>query len=121
MAQGTTQILLPQTVWPGPNGAIISIVGEKKPAAAYYLANRDLQTISWGVNKDFNGQIVIQASIITDPTESDWWDAYTLPLQPANYNDGQYGYHNLVGNFVWLRASVSNWSDGIIEIITASY
>jgi hypothetical protein len=121
MAQGTTQILLPQTVWPGPNGATIAIVGLKKQAAAYYLANSDLQTISWGVNRSFTGVIKIQASITTDPTESDWWDVYTLPLAAANYNDGQYGYHNLVGNFVWLRASVSSWTDGIIELVTASY
>jgi hypothetical protein len=121
MAQGTTKVLLPYNGEPIPPGTALSYDGVKQQAAAYILANRDLQTLSWGVNKEFTGVIKIQASIITDPTNSDWFDVYTLPLQPPNYNDGQYGYHNLTGNFVWLRAVVREWSQGIIELVTVSY
>lgn len=132
MAQGTTQILLPQTAYPGPAGVSISIDGIKKQAAAYYLANRDLQTISWNLglvpqhsgqqsNPVFIGNIYIQASIATDPTsDSDWFTVYQLNVTPGVQNVQQ-GYYNLVGNYIWLRAIVRNWTQGPISLITASY
>jgi hypothetical protein len=123
MAQGTTVVLLPQTAYPGPPGVSISIDGIKKQAAAYILANRDLQTISWnlGSNPVFIGNIYIQASISTDPTlDSDWFTVYQLDVTPGVQNVQQ-GFNNLVGNYVWLRATVRNWTQGAISLVAASY
>lgn len=132
MAQGTTVVLLPQTAFPGPTGASISIDGIKQQAAAYYLANRDLQTISWNLgqvpqpnnqqsNPVFVGDIYIQASIATDPTlTSDWFTVYQLDVTPGVQNVQQ-GYYNLMGNYVWLRAIVRNWTQGAISLVAASY
>jgi hypothetical protein len=132
MAQGTTQILLPQTAFPGPPGVSASIDGLRKQAAAYYLANRDLQTISWNLgqvpqpnnqqnNLVFIGNIYIQASISTDPTtDSDWFNVYELDVTPGIQNVQQ-GYYNLVGNYIWLRATVRNWTQGAISLVAASY
>lgn len=132
MAQGTTVVLLPQTAYPGPPGASISIDGIKKQAAAYILSNRDLQTISWNLgqvpqgnnqqsNPVFIGNIYIQASISTDPTlDSDWFTVYQLDVTPGVQNVQQ-GYYNLVGNYVWLRAIVRNWTQGAISLVAASY
>jgi hypothetical protein len=125
MAQGTTVVLLPQTAYPGPPGVSISIDGIRKQAAAYILANRDLQTISWNLgtvpNPVFIGNIYIQASIATDPTlDSDWFTVYQLDVTPGVQNVQQ-GYYNLVGNYVWLRATVRNWTQGVISLVAASY
>jgi hypothetical protein len=132
MAQGTTVVLLPQTAYPGPPGVSISIDGTKQQAAAYILANRDLQTISWNLgqvpqgnnqqsNPVFIGNIYIQASIATDPTlDSDWFTVYQLDVTPGTLNVQQ-GFNNLVGNYVWLRATVRNWTQGAISLVAASY
>lgn len=132
MAQGTTVVLLPQTAFPGPPGSQISIDGTKKQAAAYYLANRDLQTISWNLgqvpqpynqqsNPVFIGNIYIQASISTNPTnDSDWFTVYELNVTPGPQNVQQ-GYYNLTGNYVWLRAIVRDWTQGAISLVAASY
>jgi hypothetical protein len=132
MAQGTTVVLLPQTAYPGPPGVSISIDGTKQQAAVYILANRDLQTISWNLgqvpqgnnqqsNPVFIGNIYIQASIATDPTlDSDWFTVYQLDVTPGTLNVQQ-GFNNLVGNYVWLRATVRNWTQGAISLVAASY
>ncbi len=126
MAQVTTAVLIPQTPYPGPTGRSISLSSEKQQAAAYYLANRDVQTITWSLgngnnnsnnsNNIFIGNIKIQASLVTDPGAHDWYDVYTIDTQ-----NQQVGYTNLRGNYVWLRAVVTGWTQGAIQQITASY
>ena len=55
MAQSTVLNLIPQVAHPGNSGTSADYVGVKQQAAAYYLANRDLQTISWNFANDFEG------------------------------------------------------------------
>jgi len=133
MAQGTTVVLIPQTAYPGPPGTTAAYVGEKQQAAAYYLANRDLQTISWNLgqvpqpqnqmsNPIFIGEIFIQASIATNPvTDNDWFEVFQLDTTPNPNNNVQQGYYNLKGNYVWLRAVVRVWTQGAISLVAASY
>jgi len=131
MAQGTTVTLLPQTAYPGPSGSTIAFSGTQQQAAAYYLANRDLQTISWNLgqvpqqqnnsNNTFLGNVDIQASIVTSPaTDSDWFTVYSINTTP-DANNVQSGFYNLPGNYVWLRANVYNWTQGSISLVSASY
>jgi hypothetical protein len=116
MAQTTVVNLIPQTAHPGPSSTAVSLFGTKQQAAAYYLANRDLQTITWHFSGSFEGDCVIQVSLETDPGDTDWYTVYTI-----NTSSELDGYHNLTGNFVWLRAVVTNWTQGFIQLVTASY
>lgn len=128
MAQTTTINLIPDTAYPGPIGTAVTLIGEAKPAAAFYLARSNSQTITWALNDSFVGDIKIQASLKTPlidgtgistaatiPENEDWFEVYVV-----NTND-QYGFHNLQGSFVWIRAVVTNWTGGNIQVITVSY
>lgn len=119
MSQTTTVTLIPQISYAGASP--LTIVGERKEAAAYYLANRDLQTITWNLQNTFAGTIKIQASLATNPGIFDWFDVYSLPINTQSSGPPQTGYYNLRGNFVWLRAYVSNWTAGNIQLVSASY
>lgn len=131
MAQVTTKILIPHKAYPGPPGAKIIFAGERQEAAAYLLASSDLQTVTWSLgngngstnnqNNSFVGKVEIQASLATDPTtEADWFTAYTFEY-PVATTDTQVGYQNLRGNYIWMRAKISNWTQGFIQQITLSY
>ena len=122
MPQVTIVTLLAQRNFPGPVGSAYTWVGDPQKAAAYYLANRDLQTISWSTgdgghtpSATFSGNITIQASLATTPGAHDWFDVYNIPT-----SDEQ-GYHNLNGNYIWLRARVTDWTQGVINVVRASY
>lgn len=127
MAQVSTQVLFPHTAYPGPTGRSISLDGSKAEAAAFYLANRDVQTVTWSLgngngnnnnnNNIFVGTIKIQASLVTSPGSTDWFDIYDIDTNAQP----QVGYVNLRGNYVWLRAIVRNWTGGFIQQITVSY
>ena len=116
MAQSTTEILFPQTVYTTTSNLIR---GDKKPAAAYYLGNADLQTVTWNLTS-VTGLLTIQASLSTNPsatTDADWFTVYQLSCTALT----QSGYTNINGNFVWLRAKIAGFSQGVIQNVKVSY
>lgn len=128
MSQVTTLILLPQTNYVNPgNGAPYTVTGNSQPAAAYYLGNQDLQTVNYGLT-NCSGNIVIEASLASSPTETDWFRVYELE---ANANaaansapqiaSNAKAYTNIDGNFVYLRAKLEDFNGGTVNYIKVSY
>lgn len=127
-SQATTLILLPQTAYLNPgNGASYTVTGNTQPAAAYYLGNKDLQTVNFQLNQ-VTGNIVIQASLATSPTDTDWFNVYMLeancnaaPNSAPQIASNAAAYTNIEGNFVYMRAQVQDFSYGTVEFIKLSY
>lgn len=112
MSQSTTLILLSQTPFSsGPN-----LVGNAQPAASYFISKSNLQTITWSLTT-VSANIVIEASLSETPTSTDWFPVYTNNANSLTDNN----YFNLSGNFVWLRANISNFTTGVIQYIKVSY
>jgi hypothetical protein len=128
MSQTTTLIMLPQTSYVNPgNSAPYTVTGNSQPAAAYYLGNRDLQTVNYKLT-NVTGNIVIEASLATTPSTNDWFRVYHVE---ANANavansapqlaSNASAYTNVEGNFVYLRAKVEDFQGGIVQFIKLSY
>ena len=128
MANSTTLILLPQTVYSSPgNGAPYNVAGNAEPAAAYYLGNRDLQTVNLSLT-ECTGNIIIEATLATSPQEIDWFSVFELD---ANANAASNSapqlasnasmYTNIDGNFVFMRATVVDFQGGAVNYIKLSY
>ena len=128
MSQTTTLILLPQTTYLNPgNGAPYTVTGNSQPAAAYYLGNQDLQTVNIRLT-NCTGNIVIEASLATDPTSTDWFDVYELiananatPNSAPQIASNASVYTNIEGNFVYLRAKVEDFQGGGVNYIKLTY
>lgn len=128
MSQATTLILLPQTAYQNPgNGAPYTVTGNSQPAAAYYLGNQDLQTVTYSLTQCV-GNIVIEATLATQPTSSDWFKVFELVANtnaPANsapqIASNSVGYTNIEGNFVYVRAKIENFSNGGVNFVKVSY
>jgi hypothetical protein len=128
MSQTTTLILLPETAYVNPgNGASYTVTGNSQPAAAYYLGNRDLQTVNTKLT-NVTGNIVIEATLATTPTSTDWFNVYTLE---ANVNaaansapkiaSNSSSYTNVEGNFVYIRAKIEDFNAGVLNYAKLSY
>jgi hypothetical protein len=117
MAQSTSFPLLAQidyTIILKPN-----YIGEKCPAASYYLAGKNLQTVTWKT-KNFKGIIKIQATLVENPTnDNDWVDVYKIDATQNILT--QSSYANITGNFVWLRATIGLFTGGVVQSIKVSY
>jgi hypothetical protein len=73
----------------------------------------------------FYGTIIVQATLVAEPTANDWFDIssteHTATSADSTVNrDGSYMY-NFDGNFVWLRAKVSNFTDGTVNYTRVNY
>lgn len=128
MAQTTTLILLSQTTYQNPgNGDSYTVTGNSQPGAAYYLGNRDLQTVNISL-ANCTGNIVIEATLATSPTDTDWFKVFELEANvnaPANtasqLASNAAMFTNIEGNFVYLRAKVVDFSAGIVNYAKLSY
>lgn len=128
MSQATTLILLPQTTYLNPgNGAPYTVTGNSQPAAAYYLGNRDLQTVNLKLT-NCTGNIVIEASLATTPGVNDWFTVYELeanasatPNSAPQLASNASMYTNIEGNFVCMRAKVVDFDNGVVNYIKLSY
>ena len=128
MSQSTTLILLPQTTYNGGGNAnVYTVTGNSQPAAAYYLGNRDLQTVNINLT-NVTGNIVIEASLATTPVTGDWFKVYELvaDANAASNTAPQIAsnasiYTNVEGNFVYMRAKVDDFAGGIVNFVKLSY
>lgn len=121
MSQANTLTLLPQTVYSSTPNPVYTVVGNAQPAAAYYLGNQDLQTVSMKLTS-VTGNILIEATLATTPVEDDWFNVYTLQANlAANVNSNATLYTNINGNFVHMRARVEDFSTGIVNFVKLSY
>lgn len=109
-----------------------SVVGERRPAASYYLGNKCLQTVNIKTT-GFTGTLLVEASLATDPSSgvaepSDWFTVHTVVANAqgvagsvaalaSNTNVGV----NINGNFVWMRARLVDFSGGVVNWVKLSY
>ena len=128
MSQTTTLILIPQVSYQNPgNGAPYTLTGNSQPAAAYYLGNKDLQTVSLKL-LGATGNIVVEASLASQPTDTEWFRVYEFEANanaPANTEpqlaSNASVYTNIEGNFVYLRAKVEDFQGGTVQYVKVSY
>jgi hypothetical protein len=128
MSQATTLILLPETSYVNPgNGAPYTVTGNTQPAAAYYLGNKDLQTVNTKLS-NCTGNIIIEASLATTPGVNDWFKVNELVAnanavansEPQLASNASI-YTNIPGNFVFMRAKVVDFQGGTVQFVKLSY
>ena len=128
MSQSTILILLPETAYVSPgDGSAYKVVGDKQPAAAYYLGNRDLQTVQYSLT-DCTGNLVIEASLSSHPSEDEWFTVFSLEANndapvdsDAKKASNAKSFANIEGNFVFIRASIRDFKNGKVDFVKVSY
>jgi len=122
MSQSTILQLLPQTVY-NNNGTSqpYDVTGNAQPAAAYYLGNQDLQTLSFSFT-EVTGNLVIEATLANPPADSDWFKVYEISANnQSNTNANLNSYTNISGNFVNMRAKIVDFNNGTVQFVKISY
>ena len=110
-----------------------TLQSDKVKGDGYYGMSDGLHTIMIDLN-GFIGTIKIQGSLAQEPTETDWFmieldrgavsldttgKASALVEKSLTYTSAETSIksYNATGNFVWIRADISDWSAGTISRI----
>jgi len=122
MAQSET--ILSNQSHPG-DSTIESHTGEKYKGDGYYGRADGLHTVQYNIT-GFQGKIKMQATLAIDPTSNDWFTLDSTEHETigfANDSATATGSHikNFTGNYVWVRAVVSSWTDGTVTSIQLNH
>jgi hypothetical protein len=122
MSQSTILQLLPQTVYKNDGTSQpYDVTGNAQPAAAYYLGNQDLQTLSFSFT-EVTGNLVIEATLANPPADGDWFKVYEISANnQSNTNANLNSYTNISGNFVNMRAKIVDFNNGTVQFVKISY
>jgi hypothetical protein len=74
------------------------------------------------------GNITIEASLATSPSDGDWFKVYELEANanaasdsPPQIASNASVYTNIDGNFVYMRAKVVDFNGGLVNFVKLSY
>lgn len=85
----------------------------------FYNRSDGLHTVQYNLD-NFVGSIVMQASLAVDPVDSDWFSLNeTQHISTAIDTDNSDGsfIKNFLGNYVWVRVRVFDWTGGAVKSI----
>jgi len=118
MSQSTILALLPQTTFVSPQS---DVVGNTTPAAAYYLGNQNLQTISYKFDS-VTANLIIEGTLATTPGDADWFKLHeVIANNQQNVNSNINSFTNLTGNFTYMRARLDDFDNGVVQFVKISY
>lgn len=115
-----------------------NITGPSVPGEGYYNRSDGIHTVQWSIT-EFVGKIKLQAALSKEPVESDWFDislgsmseytvdttgkVSTASITSVSYTESTTGsfVYNFIGNYVWIRVNVSEWTAGSVISILLSH
>jgi hypothetical protein len=101
------------------------LVGNPYKGDGYYGRSDGLHTIQYALN-GFRGTISIEATLAAEPEDEDWFTVYSRSHSTSGSLDDstlqrESVIENFTGNYVWIRAKVSNWADGTVNFIKLNH
>jgi hypothetical protein len=137
ITNGNTSTQSVQVVYPNTGTTALVYASNKLRGDGYSGGSAGIQTVFWNVT-GFVGIIDIQGTLATDPQENDWASVPLSTVETGYFNLDTTGlvrpggtvvnsytsptdaitYYNYTGNFVWIRAYVSRFTQGVVNSIS---
>ena len=133
MAQ--SELILANQMHPGDSTAQTTF-GEKIKGDGYYGRSDGLHTIQVNLS-GFLGNVEIQGTLAINPTDADYFpillgsgqkvdtsgkvSVNTVTKLEYTANETSSKTYNFTGNYVWIRAKISNWTDGSVSSIQLNH
>ena len=101
-------------VYPPYDGVSSDFASDKLRGNGYYGYTDGLHTTSYQLTR-FYGIVQMQATLVSDPTEADWFVVPETTIGDGSSEINGTFYANFTGNFVWCRCAVTSFTGGIIN------
>jgi len=104
-----------------PNSGTSTLVYVSNPAKGdgYFSSGDGLHTVMYTCSPSFVGTVTMQASLATNPSETDWFNVVgttSTYTQIMDRNTSTVDVYNFYGNFVWVRSTVMI-NDGQVQSV----
>lgn len=122
-----------------PNTGTTALIYASDPIKGdgYFGGSDGFHTVQININ-EFIGKIEMQGSLASSPQESDWFAVElgtnnmsmdtTGLISEENISNVEYRFattniksYNFTGNYVWVRAKVSDWTEGTVNSIRINH
>lgn len=97
----------------------LNYFSDKLKGDGYYGSSDGIHTVMYTASPNFTGTLQMQASLATDPQESDWFDVINTTVTYNSFDNRATttrDYFNFTGNFVWVRGHIVI-NSGAVELI----
>lgn len=110
-----SETILANQVHPG-DSTVQSVTGEQFKGDGFYNRSDGFHTAQFNL-ANFVGDIILQGTLATTPQEADWFDISSTLITNGNESI----IKNFVGNYIWVRVKVTNWTAGSISSILLNH
>jgi hypothetical protein len=106
-------------VYPNTSTSVLVYFSDQHKGNGYFGAGDGLHTVMYVTDMNFQGTITMQASLATAPGDNDWFDIDNTAVRYTYLDErttSSTDVFNFVGNFVWVRGSVSINNGSVLYI-----
>lgn len=120
---GNSVTILSSQVHTG-DSTVQTVTSDKVQGDGYYGRSDGFHTVQINL-ADFTGDLTFQGTLAVTPGDDDWFDIETTDqLTTLSYSSDSTSvnvFKNFIGNFVWIRVQVTNWTTGSISSILMNH
>lgn len=120
----TIELLVPYTQHGTPSGnydgSSLSFTSDPIKAVGYYQGRGGLSTVVFRI-ESFVGEITIEATLDADPATAVWVPVADFGSGGSDNSSTDIYPVNVLGNYSWMRATVTGFEAGIIDKVTVTY
>ena len=95
--------------YPNTGSGILSFISDRVKGDGYFGGSDGFHTVAYNTNRYFIGTVTMQATLASEPIESDWFDVANTSVSYSQFNNrsqSSIDTFNFTGNLVWVRGSV---------------
>jgi hypothetical protein len=95
--------------YPNSTDTTMVYVSDKVKGDGYFGGSDGVHTVMYTATINFIGTITSQATLASDPIESDWFNIANTSVTYTEMDDRDtktVDYYNFTGNFVWVRGRI---------------
>ena len=108
--------------YPNTGTTALTYIGDRVKGDGYYNGSGGFHTIQLQTTQ-FIGKFEMQASLASEPSSADWFTVDTSGLlNEVNITSVQYQFattavktYNFIGNFIWVRPKISEFTAGTVN------
>ena len=108
-----------QVDYPNTRTATLTYYSDRIKGDGYYGGSDGFHTTAYKCNPQFVGTVTMQASLATEPVETDWFNVQSTTSTYTALNirtTSTVDLYNFTGNFVWLRGKIVINQGSVISI-----